>query len=182
MKIYAYSTDSALNKGRIKVGQTAKDDVLSRIKNQDNSSCHEPLEHIQTWSVEDSITDHKIHQVLMHVMGKNRVRKEWFEATTEDVQSAITLYEEKGESLFAKTPVVRTRKRIRNGTHNWEVGLGKSLKHYFLTGEKPIIEVWAKTPQHEKKWLENMDFYIQIHCKAYGELSFLNYNKEDCGK
>ncbi len=84
MKIYVYSSATWLEKGWVKIGETTKT-VESRVRHQDNESCPEPLEILYEEDVGGIITDRSVHRVLEH----KRVRKEWFEATVEEVKQAI---------------------------------------------------------------------------------------------
>ena len=89
--IYAYSTDTYLEKNWIKVGETSltADD---RIAQQDTTSNPEALRKLKEWSVPSKITDKKIHKRLEE-LGYLRTRidrdREWFETTVDAVSEVI---------------------------------------------------------------------------------------------
>ena len=89
--IYAYSTDTYLDKNWIKVGETSLS-ADERIAQQDTTSNPEQLKKLQEWKVPNRITDKKIHKHL-ESRGFFRTRddkdREWFEVPLEEVAKAI---------------------------------------------------------------------------------------------
>lgn len=90
MKIYAYYVASAPE--RIKIGQTGRDDVMKRIREQITGQAEEPIlmldQEVGFAADGRQITDRMVHAAL-EAYGVRRVRGEWFECDVDTVRDAI---------------------------------------------------------------------------------------------
>jgi len=90
--IYLYTTKTYQEKSWYKIGQTDYDPV-KRVQHQDNSSNPEPLILIAHWTVNNKVSDKKVHHQLEQLgFEKLRGNREWFELSDlpiQDVESAL---------------------------------------------------------------------------------------------
>ena len=177
--IYAYTTATYRDKGWLKVGQTTQESAAIRVKQQDGTSCPEPLEIKNTWeNLPNKISDKKIHKKLRE-MGCREVRidanREWFVCTTEQVDIAINdiLYGVARPRSYKlreeqKTCVDKATKYFRSGgtefLMNAKMRFGKTFTSYMIAKKLKARSVLILTykPATKAGWQEDLDLHTEF--------------------
>ena len=190
--IYAYSTDTYLEKNWIKVGETSliADD---RIAQQDTTSNPEALRKLREWSVPSKITDKKIHKRLEE-LGYLRTRidkdREWFETSVDAVSEVINDlrygvrrkddYDPRPEQQDCVNQAVKHFKRGDEFLVNAKMRFGKTFASYLIAkkmGAQNIIVLTYK-PSVKDGWHNDLVNHVSFNGWSYAD-SYSEYKKLD---